>query len=327
MPRLGIAQLPTPLHRAERLSRALGGPEIWFKRDDLTGFGFGGNKVRSLDLVVAEAVREHADVLVTGGRAHSNHVRVTLAAAAHLGLDAVAVLMGEPRDPPALGNLLLNRLFGGDLVPVPPDEPSSIDRHIEQQVRRLAQEGRRPFAIGRGGACGLGCAAYVDAAFEIAAQLTQLGLEPDVLYCATGSCATQAGLALGASVGGMPWKVTGVTVSRCRSECLERLKILAAETTALLALERDRDPVFDIRQGYIGPGYGRASRQGLAAISRVARAEGIVLDPVYTGKAMAALIDDVANGRLDAADTVLFLHSGGSPNLFDSQIAEAVSAG
>jgi len=194
LPRLVLGELPTPMHRAEGLSKALGGVDIWFKRDDLTGFGLGGNKVRSLEYLAAAAAGQNADSLVTGGRLQSNHVRITLATAAALGLPSVAVLMGEETSAPSTGNVLLNEILGGKIIMIPPGDPSAIDDRIEEEAEKLRQQGQNPYVIGRGGASALASVGYVRCAVEILEQCAQSRVGPIALYLATASSSTQAGL-------------------------------------------------------------------------------------------------------------------------------------
>ncbi|MFQ5612536.1 MAG: D-cysteine desulfhydrase family protein, partial [Anaerolineae bacterium] len=318
LPRLRLATLPTPLQRARRLSAALGGPDIWFKRDDLTGFALGGNKVRKLEFLAAEAVAQGADIIVTGAGAQSNHVRTTVAVARHLGLDCRVVLYGS-RPAQAQGNLLLDELLGAEIVFTNDPDRSRLDRRIAEEGERLRAEGRQPYVIGRGGASPLGGAGYVACALELAAQLVDSGLQPDHLVCPVGSCGTLAGLIAGSGWLRAGYRLHGVTVSRARAEVLERLQALASETAALLDL--GLDPVLDparlvVYEDYIGPGYGVPTPEGIEAIRLVAQTEGVFLDPVYSGKAMAGLIDLIRRGQFGPGETVVFLHSGGWPALF-----------
>jgi D-cysteine desulfhydrase family pyridoxal phosphate-dependent enzyme len=308
--------LPTPLHRAERLSETLGGPEIWFKRDDLTGFGLGGNKIRKLEFVAAEALAQGADTLVTGAGPQSNHVRLTMAVAARLGLKGVAVFHGS-RPSQTQGNLLLDELLGAELVFTDNPDRSELDSRIVAEAERLKAAGRRPYLIGRGGASPLGSVGYVAASLELQAQLIEQNKQFDYLFCATGSCGTQSGLLVGANWLQPGYRVCGVTVSRSRQECVTRLEKLAGETAALLGLEMELpQSEIIVYENYIGPSYGIPTPACIEAIRLVAQSEGIFLDPVYTGKAMAGLIDLIRRGQINHRHRVLFLHTGGSPSLF-----------
>lgn len=316
LPRLHLGTLPTPLHPAKRLSAALDGPAIWFKRDDLTGFGLGGNKIRKLEFLAADALAQEADTLVTGAGPQSNHVRATMAVAAFLGLRGVAVFHGS-RPSETQGNLLLGELLGAEIIFTNDPDRSQLDNHIIAEGERLKAAGRKPYLIGRGGASALGSVGYVAASLEMLSQLLELHLQPDYLFCATGSCGTQAGLLVGTKWLQSDYHLCGISVSRQRPECLVRIETLARETAALLGLELDlsADEIV-VYDDYIGQGYGIPSPEGIEAIRLVAGTEGIFLDPVYSGKAMAGLIDLIRQGKLGRDKTVLFLHTGGVPSLF-----------
>lgn len=317
LPRVRLATLPTPLYHAQRLSDALGGPDIWFKRDDLTGFGLGGNKVRKLEFLAADALAQGANILVTGAGAQSNHVRTTIAAARRLGMECRVVLYGS-RPAQTQGNLLLDELLGAEIIFTGNPDRSQLDRRIVQEGERLRAAGRTPYVIGRGGASALGSAGYVACALELAGQLADARLHPDHLVCAVGSCGTLAGLAVGARWLQAGYRLHGVTVSRPRAEVAARLQQLSTKTASLLGLglpPPDPERV-TIHDGYIGPGYGITTPQGVSAIRLVAQTEGILLDPVYTGKAMAGLINQIQTGRIVKGQTVIFLHTGGWPGLF-----------
>lgn len=321
LPRVSLATLPTPLHYAERLSVALGGPQIWFKRDDLTGFGMGGNKIRKLEFLAADALAQGADTLVTGAGPQSNHVRATMAVAARLGLKGVAVFHGS-RPPETQGNLLLDELFGAEIIFTNNPDRSQLDARIEAEAERLRQEGRRPYVIGRGGASSLGSSGYVAASLELLTQLVEQNLQLDYLICATGSCGTQTGLLVGAAWLQPGYQILGVTVSRPRQECLIRIEKLAQETISLLDLNLSVSPAeIKVNDDYIGPGYGIPTPACVEAIRLVAQTEGIMLDPVYSGKAMAGLIDLIRRGEINQQHKVLFLHTGGAPSLFAYQTA------
>ncbi len=314
--KIGLASLPTPLQRADRLSEALGGPEIWIKRDDLTGFGLGGNKIRKLEYLAADALAQGADTLVTGAGPQSNHVRATMAVAAHLGLKGVAVFHGSS-PPEKQGNLLLDELVGAELIFSNNPDRSQLDARIIEESERLKAEGHRPYVIGRGGASPLGSVGYVAASAEIHSQLTALNLRPDYLFCATGSCGTQTGLLVGSQWLQLDYRLCGITVSRQKDECYARIEKLANQTAALLDLKAHPFAAgIEVYDNYIGKGYGIPTPECLEAIRLVARTEGIFLDPVYTGKAMAALIDLIKKKEIGTGKTVLFLHSGGWPTLF-----------
>ena len=318
LPRLELAKLPTPLDRVENLGKSLGDLDLWFKRDDLTGFGLGGNKVRSLEYLAADAMKVNSNILITGGSSGSNHVRTTMAVAAHLGLKGVAVLSGT-RPSKANGNLLLNQLLDAKLVFTGNPDRSYIDNYIEDEAERLRGKGESPYMIRRGGVSSLGCIGYVSAAVEICSQLQSLNLNPDILLCATGCGVTQAGLLVGFKLMGLNCRLYGITVSRSRDECIAYIKQLINETEDVLGLESrvKNDEIF-VFDEYIGEGYSVPTSEGIDAIRLVAQTEGIFLDPIYTGKAMAGLTDLVKKDLIGSDNTVIFLHTGGSPSIFSN---------
>ena len=318
LPRLELAKLPTPLDRVENLGKSLGNLDLWFKRDDLTGFGLGGNKVRSLEYLAADAMKVNSNILITGGSSGSNHVRTTMAVAAHLGLKGVAVLSGT-RPSKANGNLLLNQLLDAKLVFTGNPDRSYIDNYIEDEAERLRGKGESPYMIRRGGVSSLGCIGYVSAAVEICSQLQSLNLNPDILLCATGCGVTQAGLLVGFKLMGLNCRLYGITVSRSRDECIAYIKQLINETEDVLGLDSrvKNDEIF-VFDEYIGDGYSVPTSEGIDAIRLVAQTEGIFLDPIYTGKAMAGLTDLVKKDLIGSDNTVIFLHTGGSPSIFSN---------
>ena len=318
LPRLELAKLPTPLDRVENLGKSLGDLDLWFKRDDLTGFGLGGNKVRSLEYLAADAMKVNSNILITGGSPGSNHVRTTMAVAAHLGLKGVAVLSGT-RPSKANGNLLLNQLLDAKLVFTGNPDRSYIDNYIEDEAERLRGKGESPYMIRRGGVSSLGCIGYVSAAVEICSQLQSLNLNPDILLCATGCGVTQAGLLVGFKLMGLNCRLYGITVSRTRDECIAYIKQLINETEDVLGLDSrvKNDEIF-VFDEYIGEGYSVPTSEGIDAIRLVAQTEGIFLDPIYTGKAMAGLTDLVKKDLIGSDNTVIFLHTGGSPSIFSN---------
>ena len=315
-PRLKLAKLPTPLDRVENLGKSLGNLDLWIKRDDLTGFGFGGNKVRSLEYLAADAMKKNSNILITGGSHGSNHVRTTMAVAAHLGLKGLAVLSGT-RPSTKNGNLLLDQLLGAKLIFTGDENRSNIDDFIEDEVKRLQSLDERPYLIRRGGVSSLGCIGYVSAAMEICSQLQNLNLKPDILLCATGCGVTQAGLLVGFKLMGLNCQIYGITVSRTRDECIAQIKQLIDETEETLGLNSKvtSNDIF-VFDEYIGDGYTMPTSKGIEAIHLVAQTEGIFLDPIYTGKAMAGLTDLVKKGHIGLDQKVIFLHTGGSPSIF-----------
>jgi D-cysteine desulfhydrase family pyridoxal phosphate-dependent enzyme len=316
IPRVPLAYLPTPLVEAPRLAAAMGGPRLWIKRDDLTGFGFGGNKIRGLEFLLADALAQGADTLVTGAAPQSNSVRATAAAATHAGLAMVAVYSGTP--PLEIeGNYRLTRLLGAQVRFTGNPDRASVDGAIETVESELHAAGHRPYAIPRGGACVLGALGYVQAAHELAEQCAVQGIAPDAIVLATGSCGAHAGLLAGVCALRLPWRVEGFTVSRPVEEVQGRVYTLAQAALNRLGLAQIIAPQdVIVHAGFIGSGYGVPTPEGAAAIRLAARCEGIFLDPTYTGKALAGLASYSRAGRFRRDETVIFLHTGGEPALF-----------
>lgn len=325
--RVSLAVLPTPLQVATRLRDALGGPRrcptILIKRDDLTGLALGGNKARKLEFLIADALHEHATVVVTTGAVQSNHARMTAAAARAAGLDVVLVLTAEGADPPVQGNLLLDRLFDATIHYVPPPaDPKLATSDVEEAkvaevVADLRARGQQPYVIPVGGSSAVGVLGYLSGSGEIVSQLEAMNERPRRLYYASGSRGTQAGLTLGAKVFAAPYAVYGVAVSGGEPWKRDRALRIGNQAAALVGVEtRITGDDLQTDQGYIGSGYGISTDGCVEAIRLLARHEGILLDPVYTGKAMAGLIDHVRRGDLDPSSSVVFLHTGGVPALF-----------
>lgn len=317
---LTLALAPTPLQPAPRLS-AEAGVEVWLKREDLTGMGLGGNKVRALECLLRDALDRGADCLVTGAGPQSNWAMLAALGARRCGLDAHLVFYGDPV-PPA-GNLLLACVAGADIRFTGRADRASVDPVIEELSARLAAAGRRPYTVPRGGATAVGALGYARVDGELAAQMRDRGIQPATVWLATGSCVTQAGLVAGARRRAAHHDVIGVTVSRPASECVRRVACLATGALRLLAEESSGDEDGDVSigddevlvvDGYLGPGYGLHSNAGRRAARLVARTEGVFLDPVFGAKAMAALLDHARDG--DLRGPVVFLVTGGAPTLF-----------
>lgn len=333
LPRVRLAAVPTPLEDAVRLRDALGGrtrsPRILVKRDDLTGLGLGGNKARKLDFLLGDATKAGATSLITTGAAQSNHARMTAAAARRCGLTADLVLTVSTEVPPVDGNLLLDGLFGARVHFVPSVDPMLAVGHDEALVQRIADErrseGGRPYVIPVGGSSAVGALGYVAGTLELATQLALLGVEPSRLYFASGSRGTQAGLTLGAHLLGCTYALYGVAVSAGEPEKIERARRVAGEAAALLGADASvRDARYFTDQGFIGSGYGLPTPEGIEALLLAGRSEALVLDLTYTAKAMAALVAHVRSGELTPDDTVVFLHTGGSPATLTAAAARAL---
>ncbi|MGH3823376.1 MAG: 1-aminocyclopropane-1-carboxylate deaminase/D-cysteine desulfhydrase [Pseudonocardiaceae bacterium] len=315
LPWVALAVVPTPLRPAPRLSEALG-VEIWFKRDDLTGFGLGGNKVRALEYLLGDALRQGCDCLVTGAGPQSNWAMLAALAARRCGLDAHLVCYGQPV--PAAGNLLLARLAGAQVTFTGNPDRASADASSVTLADELRRAGRTPCVLPRGGATPVGALGYARASLELAEQLFAAGLRPRQLWLATGSGGTQAGLLAGARWLRLPYDVVGVTVSRTVAECVHQVSELTAGVAGLFGTYAHDDGDVTVLGGFLGPGYGIPSTGGTDAARLVARAEGVFLDPVFGAKAMAALMSAARDGtnNYDVAGPVVFLVTGGVPTLF-----------
>lgn len=310
--RIELARLPTPLVPLERLSRELGGV-VWVKRDDLTGLELSGNKVRKLEYVLAEALRDGCDAIVTEGTSQSNHCRATAAACARLGLHCTLLLRPEPAGLPT-GNWLLDELFGAECRGFPrpyfDDNREAIVSGVLDELRRA---GRRPRYIPTGASEPLGCWGYIRAAAELAEQTHRAGLGACDLVTAVSSCGTYAGLLLGKLLHRLDhWHVWGVPVSDDAATLGRQISQLCRDTIERYGLPRAwNDSALALIDGYVGPGYAVPYGQAMAALRLLARTEGIVLDPVYTAKAFCALVDAVRGGRFGHRRPVVFIHTGG----------------
>lgn len=309
----------TPIEKMARLSANLGGPTLYVKRDDLLGLAAGGNKTRKLEFLVADAIEKGADTLLTCGAVQSNHCRLTLAAAVKEGLKCFLVLEervpGSYRDD-ASGNNLLYRLLGVDGVKVVPGG-SDMVKEMESVAGELRSKGGKPYVIPGGGSNPIGATGYVACAQEILAQSFELGIRIDRVVVASGSSGTHAGLVTGlvGTNSGIP--VVGINVSRPKEPQEELVYSLVEKTAAHLGIRErvPRDAVLCFGD-YVGPGYSRPTPEMGDAVRTLARTEGILLDPVYTGKAMAGLLDLVRKGFFRKEENVLFVHTGGSPALY-----------
>lgn len=323
LPRVRLAHLPTPLEPLDRL-RAGVGPRLWVKRDDATGLAGGGNKARKLEYLLGAALAEAVDTVLTAGAAQSNHARQTAAACARLGL-ACELLVDVPvpgagPEYEQSGNALIDRLLGARVRVVETSagyavSNGELERALEERADELRRDGRRPYLIPLGGSNGLGAVAYVETARELAMQCILQGFVPDVVVVATSSGATQVGLASGFAALGMETRTVGMVVAGDGDLARSRAASVLAEL-ALLGLPVVDAGDLELDGSQAGPGYGVPSEACLAAIREAAEREGLLLDPVYTGKAMAGLLERVRRGDLAAADNVVFVHTGGWPALF-----------
>ena len=318
-PRVSLAHLPTPLEFLPRLTRHLGGPNIYVKRDDCTGLGTGGNKTRKLEFLMADALQQSATTVITQGAVQSNHARQTAAAAAKLGLACELVFEKriEGASDPYLhsGNVLLDRIFGARVREVA--KGSDMTAELDAVADEVRKSGKTPYVIPGGGSNPTGALGYVDCALELVSQANRQGLVIDHVVHATGSAGTQAGLAVGLKAihTGIPLLGIGVGADRKAQE--QKVFELATKTAKFTGAEdvvKREDIVCNC--DYVGPGYGVPTEAMNAAVLLAARLEGLLFDPVYTGKALAGMIDLVRNGWFDGAENIVFIHTGGSAGLF-----------
>ncbi|KUF12180.1 D-cysteine desulfhydrase [Pseudoponticoccus marisrubri] len=317
-PRVRLAHLPTPIEPLPRLSEALGGPEIWIKRDDCTGLSTGGNKTRKLEFLMAEAVDQGAEVVLTQGATQSNHARQTAAAAAKLGMECHILLEDrtgyEHENYRYNGNVLLDVLHGATIEHRGPG--LDMNAEMEAVAEAMRAKGRKAYAIPGGGSNATGALGYVNCALETLAQLTEMGLRVDHMVHATGSAGTQAGLVTGFQALNAQIPVLGIGVRAPKDKQEANVFALAEKTADKLGcpgVVARGDVVANT--DYVGEGYGLPAESTLEAIDLFARLEAILLDPVYSAKGAAGLIDLVRKGHFDSSDRVLFLHTGGAIGL------------
>ena len=309
LPSIPFATAPTPVEDMTRLRHALGGgPRLLIKRDDTIGFGFGGNKVRKLRLVAAEAAAAGADTLITSGGVQSNHARATAAAAAKLGMRAILIVNGAPPER-ATANALLDALLGAEIRYVASrDERAPAMQAAADEERRA---GRRPYVIPIGASTPLGAAAFALAVTELLAQIPP----PDAIVHASSSGGTQAGLVAGCALAGVRTRVIGISADEPEASLRATISAIV-EGVAVLAATPLRDLTIEVDDGFVGGGYGVPTSESKGAIELLARTEAVFLDPTYTAKAMAGLFDYVRRGTFDTSQTVLFWHTGGQVGLF-----------
>ncbi len=321
-PRRRYTEGRTPLEKLERLSRLLGGPDLYIKRDDLLGLAGGGNKTRKLEFLVADALSKGCDTLITVGAVQSNHCRLTLAAAAREGMKCRLLLeqrVPNSYSPQASGNNFLYRLLGVEEIKVV-DLGTDLAKTLEQMAEDVARRGGKAYIIPGGGSNPLGALGYVACAEEILAQAFDLGVRLDHVVCASGSAGTHAGLVTGLVGNNADIPLTGINVRRTRAEQEPMVHALAEQTAASLRVRGGvpRDAITALGD-WVGPGYSLPTPEMIEAVRTLAQVEGILLDPVYTGKAMAGLIALVRNGTFKKGQNVLFVHTGGSPALYAYQ--------
>lgn len=310
--RISLAYLPTPVERMERLTRYLGGPDLYIKRDDQTGLATGGNKTRKLEFLVADALAQGCDYLITVGAPQSNHCRQTAAAAARYGLGCSLILRGYPPDA-ITGNILLDNLLGAHIYWQRDQTAKAMLNEISHELKAM---GHKPYIIPLGGSNVMGATGYVLAMEELMAQLVAEKTFIDFIVFASSSGGTQAGLVLGAEVTGYRGKILGISVDHPADDLKMQVAALATATATHLGLGMlPTVGRIEVNDDYIGEGYAKVSETEREAIRVVAQQEGILLDPVYTGRAMGGLIDLIRWGAFTRGQSVLFWHTGGTAAL------------
>lgn len=314
-PRLHFAHLPTPLEALPRLSALLKGPNLLVKRDDQTGLAFGGNKTRKLEYLLAEAQVQNARTLISAGAVQSNHCRQTVAAASRFGFDCILVLFGDPPDPPD-GNHLLHYLLGAEVIYT---TRAQVETRLADTFQDAADQGRQPYLIPYGGSNPTGALGYVQAMLELAEQ----NVHPESIVFPSSSGGTQAGMLVGARLSGFEGKILGISVDEPEDILTFRVAELATQTAAYIG----KDWAFSagdvlVNDSYTGGGYAVMDDPEIEAIQLFAKNEALLLDPVYTGRAAAGMIDLIRQGYFEKDQTVLFWHTGGGPALFASKYQE-----
>lgn len=310
--RLQLAQVPTPLIPLTRLSQQLGGPTIWIKRDDLTGSASSGNKVRKLEFLLQDAIDQGCDTVITSGGVQSNHCRSTAILCAQLGLKCHLILRAD-RDAAPIGNLLLDQLAGAEI-----SHFSKQDYNADLQgiFRRLSDNyaaiGSKAYCIPTGGSNGVGVWGYIRCAEELKADFAHHGIQPTAIVHATGSAGTQAGLSVANKMLGLNTQVWGMAVCDDNQWFIDRVRSDLVEWQQRYQIDIDLDAVeINCIDDYAGPAYGVAIPEVFTLIQQVARTEGVVLDPVYTGKGFYGLVEEIKKGRWQAGEDVVFIHTGG----------------
>jgi len=309
LPRVAFAHLPTAVEAMPRLSAHLGGAHLWVKRDDQTGIAFGGNKTRKLEFLLAEAQSHGARSLITWGARRGNHCRQTAAAAARNGFECTVVLRGAPAEL-FTGNLLLDHLLGAEVVWAGDRDPGVVAKEIFDNAW---DDGRRPYLIPYGGSSPIGAAAYAAAMAEFLGQ----GVSVDRIVLASSSGGTQSGLMVGARLYGFEGRITGISVDQPASALRQQIASLATETSAVLGQATSFDPAqINVNDQFLGGGYAVIGELEITAIRTFARSEGLILDPVYTGRAAGAMLELIRTRDIDLDERVLFWHTGGTPAIF-----------
>jgi D-cysteine desulfhydrase family pyridoxal phosphate-dependent enzyme len=318
IPRVHFAHLPTRIEELPRLTEHLRGPRILVKRDDQTGLAFGGNKTRKLEFLIAEALEQGAKTLITGGALQSNHCRQTAAAAARFGLDCILVLNGEMPDQPS-ANLLLDQMFGAELVTI--KDRALRDQTLQDMYDKAVAAGRMPYLVWYGGSSATGALGYAYAMKEFMDQ----NAPADWIVFGTSSGGTHAGLVLGQRLFGYAGKVLGISIDEPEDWLKTRVSTLASEASEKMGERIDfRGEDVLAKEDYCRAGYGVLTDAEREAVKLFAKYEGLLLDPVYTGRAAAGMIDLIRKGFFKRDETVLFWHTGGQPALFAEKYANRI---
>jgi len=318
LPRVKLVNLPTPLEKMPRLTSALNGPQLWTKREDCTGLAFGGNKERKAEFALGDALNKKADVVITVGPVQSNHARATAAAARKLGLKVILVLSGE-KPSNYDGNMLVNHLLGADIRFLE-GKPTKLDRmrFTEEIAADLRKKGHVPYVIPAGASYPPGAIAYVNAMLELLSQAKKGGFRIDYVVHAAGSGGTQAGLVLANKALGPIVNILGICAEpHIKDKLVEETVEIARGAAKLLDLDVTVKPDdVDLNEDYAGEAYEAPTPEALNAIKLVAQTEGILLDPIYTGRAMAGIIDLIRQTHYEKDENIVFIHTGGTPTLF-----------
>ncbi|MCZ6622213.1 MAG: D-cysteine desulfhydrase family protein [Deltaproteobacteria bacterium] len=316
LPRIELAQLPTPLQELPRLGQLLGGPKLLVKRDDQTGLALGGNKTRKLEFLIADALKKGADTVITTGAPQSNHCRQTAAAAAQVGMGCELVLGGNEPEVPN-GNVLLDLFCGANLHWTTRERRNAKMAEVARQLLSLKHN---PYIIPVGGSNGLGALGYVQAMIELNDQLSKGRIKVDTIAFATSSGGTQAGMVVGARISGFEGKILGISIDQRSSQepsYQSEIAAIANEAAKLIDSRYEfKEDDFTVNYDYLGLGYGVVGNLERESIRLTACTEGLLLDPVYSGRAMGGLIDLIKKGFFSLKDTVLYWHTGGAPALF-----------
>lgn len=318
-PRNRYTQFPTPIEKASRFSASLKGPTVFIKRDDLLGLTEGGNKTRKLEFLIADAQASGADTIITAGGIQSNHCRLTLAACVKENLKCILILeenIEAQYDTQTNGNFLLFQLLGTESIKIVPNG-TDVYEEMEKTASEMKKDGRKPYVIPVGGSNVTGILGYASCAEEISEQSTELGVQFDYVICTSGSGGMHAGLITGFQGMNDNTKVIGINISRGKELQEELVYQLTRDTAAHIGIDKmiSREAVTCFDE-YVGPGYALPTREMVQAVKRLARTEAILLDPVYTGKTMAGLIDLIQKDFFKASDNILFIHSGGTPAIY-----------